>query len=131
MIIYKKLNVSIVKSYDLHSESELYEATNINYSRLMKRQSNKLNFAGQNIYVGIDVHLKSWNVTILTEKLYHKAFTQPSSPTALYSYLQAHFPGGNYNSAYDNDFCRLWAHYAMTNMGVSNVVVNPADVPTT
>ena len=31
----------------------------------MKRvQSNKLDFSGQNIYVGIDVHLKSWSVAI-------------------------------------------------------------------
>ena len=34
----------------------------------MKRvQSNKLDFSGQNIYVGIDVHLKSWSVAILSE----------------------------------------------------------------
>jgi hypothetical protein len=30
-------------------------------------QRKELNFEGQNIYVGIDVHLKSWTVTILTE----------------------------------------------------------------
>ena len=28
----------------------------------MRKQSNTLNFEGQNIYVGIDVHLKSWTV---------------------------------------------------------------------
>lgn len=34
----------------------------------MKRvQSNTLDFNGQNIYVGIDVHLKSWSVAILSE----------------------------------------------------------------
>lgn len=46
----------------------------------MQRQINELNFTGQNIYVGIDVHLKSWNVTILTESLHHKTFNQPSCP---------------------------------------------------
>ena len=30
----------------------------------MRKQSNTLNFEGQNIYVGIDVHLKSWTVSI-------------------------------------------------------------------
>lgn len=29
-------------------------------------QSNTLDFSGQNIYVGIDVHLKSWSVLILS-----------------------------------------------------------------
>ncbi len=27
-------------------------------------QRNKLDFKGQNIYVGIDVHLKSWSVVV-------------------------------------------------------------------
>ena len=31
----------------------------------MQKQSNTLNFKGQNIYVGIDVHLKSWTVASL------------------------------------------------------------------
>lgn len=30
-------------------------------------QSKEIFFKGQNIYVGIDVHLKSWSVTILSE----------------------------------------------------------------
>ena len=30
----------------------------------MKTQRKELNFDGQNIFVGIDVHLKSWNVTL-------------------------------------------------------------------
>ncbi|MDA3859628.1 MAG: hypothetical protein PF445_00230 [Melioribacteraceae bacterium] len=28
-------------------------------------KNTKLNFSGQNIFVGIDVHKKSWNVTII------------------------------------------------------------------
>ena len=35
----------------------------------MQTQSTELNFNGHNIFVGIDVHLKSWTVSILTEKL--------------------------------------------------------------
>ena len=30
----------------------------------MQTQRKELNFDGQNIFVGIDVHLKSWNVTL-------------------------------------------------------------------
>ena len=33
-------------------------------------QSNKISFKGQNIYVGINVHLKTWHVTTLTESGY-------------------------------------------------------------
>lgn len=46
----------------------------------MQTQRNKLNFKGENIYVGIDVHLKSCSVTILTEHNHHKTFSQPPEP---------------------------------------------------
>lgn len=97
----------------------------------MQEQINELNFTGQNIYVGIDVHLKSWNVTILTENLHHKTFNQPSCPSTLVSYLDKHFPGGTYYSAYEAGFSGLWAHYQLTKMQVKNIVVNPSDVPST
>ena len=33
---------------------------------------NRLDFTGQQIYVGMDIHKKSWSVSILTEKFEHK-----------------------------------------------------------
>ena len=41
-------------------------------------QSKKINFNGQNIYIGIDVHLKSWSVTIMTESGYKRRHSQKS-----------------------------------------------------
>lgn len=67
----------------------------------MQTQISELNFEGQNIFVGLDVHLKSWTVTILTESLTHKAITQPASAEALYNYLGRNFPGENYQSVYE------------------------------
>lgn len=46
----------------------------------MQSQRNGLNFSGQKIYVGIDVHLRSWSVTIMSEDNHHKTFSQPSAP---------------------------------------------------
>ena len=40
-------------------------------------KGNKLNFSGQHIYVGMDVHKKSWSVSIQSEQFEHKTFTQP------------------------------------------------------
>jgi transposase len=97
----------------------------------MQTQSNKIDFNGQNIYVGFDVHLKSWTVTIMTEKLTHKTFTQPPKPEALYQYLRKTFPGGIYHSAYEAGFCGYWIHNKLIKFGVNSMVVNPADIPTT
>ena len=41
-----------------------------------KSKSTTISFKGQNIYVGIDVHLKSWKVTILVNDMEHKTFSQ-------------------------------------------------------
>ena len=42
-------------------------------------QRKELNFEGQNIYIGIDVHLKTWHVSILTETGCLKKHSQQSS----------------------------------------------------
>ncbi|MEI6754880.1 MAG: hypothetical protein WCK78_17165 [Paludibacter sp.] len=62
----------------------------------MQTQRNELNFEGQNIFIGIDVHLKSWNVSIFTEHLHHKTFNQSASAELLSNYLGLNFPGANY-----------------------------------
>lgn len=97
----------------------------------MPTQRKELSFKGENIYVGFDVHLKSWKVTIMTEYHQHKSFVMPPSPEKLYEHLTANFPDGNYYSAYEAGFCGLWIHYRLMALGVNNIVVNPADIPTT
>jgi len=97
----------------------------------MQTQSKELNFEGQNIFVGIDVHLKSWNVSIFTENLHHKTFTQPPKAEVLFEYLKRNFPNATYLSTYEAGFCGLWVHYKLKELGINNIVVNPADVPTT
>jgi len=95
----------------------------------MQVQSKELNFEGQNIYVGIDVHLKSWTVCIMTEHLEHKRFTQPPQAGVLYKYLVRNFPGATYHSVYESGFSGFWAHRQLKSLGINNIVTNAADVP--
>jgi transposase len=97
----------------------------------METQSNKIDFSNQNIFVGFDVHLKSWKVTILTEKVAVKTFSQDPNPELLYQYLKRNFPGGIYHSAYEAGFCGYWIHNKLISLGINSIVVNPADIPTT
>jgi transposase len=97
----------------------------------MDAQVKKIDFTGQNIYAGFDVHKKSWKVTIMAEDTFYKTFTQPPNPEVLYNYLKSNFPGGNYHSAYEAGFCGFWIHDKLTSFGVRSIVVNPADIPTT
>jgi transposase len=97
----------------------------------MQTQSNKIDFNGQNIYAGLDVHLRDWKVTIMTEKLTHKTFSQPPKPEVLYHYLRKTFPGGTYHTAYEAGFSGYWIHNKFLSFGINSIVVNPADIPTT
>lgn len=97
----------------------------------MHTQDSTNDFSGQNIYVGIDVHLKSWKVTVVMESLYKTTFSQDPCAETLYNYLVKHFPGANYFSAYEAGFSGYWAHYSLCRLGISSIVVNPADIPTT
>jgi transposase len=92
--------------------------------------ANKLDFTGQPIYVGMDVHKKSWSISIHTEHFEHKTFSQPPEVDKLVNYLHRTFPGGAYHSVYEAGYCGFWIHDRLKEQGVRCMVVNPADVPT-
>ena len=95
------------------------------------KQTVQPDFTGQNIYVGMDVHKKSWTVSIFSEHHEHKTFTQPPNAQSLVGYLKRTFPGATYHAVYEAGFCGYWIHDSLHQQGVDSMVVNPADVPTT
>ena len=95
------------------------------------KQANKVDFTGQTIYIGLDVHRKSWSVSIYLEHFEHKTFTQPPEVEVLVSYLKRHFPGAAYQAVYEAGYCGFWIHDSLRQMGIQCIVVNPADIPTT
>ena len=96
----------------------------------MSTQSKAFSFKGQKIFVGLDVHLRSWSVTVLSEQAVLKKFTQDPSPAALNKFLTNTYPDAEYYSVYEAGFCGFWIHWELHNLGINNIVVNPADVPT-
>jgi transposase len=90
----------------------------------------KIDFTGKEFFIGLDVHKKSWSVTILVDRMEHKTFTQPPDPIALNTYLQRMFPGGRYYSAYEAGFCGYSIHRELNSLGIKNIVINAADIPT-
>jgi transposase len=90
----------------------------------------KLTFEGQQIYVGMDVHKKSWSISIFTEEFEHKTFTQPPDVDTLVNYLKRNFPGASYKAVYEAGYSGFWIHDRLKEHGVQCLVVNPADVPT-
>src|SRR5690606_14653994 len=96
----------------------------------MQKQVTKSDYKGKDIFVGIDTHKKSWNITIMIG-VYTKTFNAPPSAEELRNYLEKNFPGGNYYSAYEAGFSGFWIHYQLLEYGINSIVVNAADIPTT
>ncbi len=92
---------------------------------------NSNDFTGQNFYVGLDVHKKSWAVTIRSLGIEVGHFTQEPDAAGLHQYLRRNFPGGQYHSAYEAGFCGTGAHEQLCKAGIDNMIVHAADVPST
>ncbi|MDT0676590.1 hypothetical protein [Autumnicola musiva] len=60
----------------------------------MQTQSTQFDFTGQNIYVGIDTHLKSWNVTVMMDPYYQKTFSQNANAQTLLNHLEENYLAG-------------------------------------
>jgi len=89
----------------------------------------KIDFSGKNLYIGLDVHKKSWQVTILSQEMSLKTFSQPPTPKALHLFLESNYPGANLHSAYEAGFSGYSHHRELNELGIHNIVINPADVP--
>lgn len=90
----------------------------------------QVSFAGQHIYVGIDVALKSWKVAILVGPTLFKRLSVPPDPAALVRYVRHALPGGQVHTVYEAGYFGYWIHEAFVGLAVDSMVVNPADVPT-
>ena len=92
-------------------------------------QTKKVDFKGQVFFVGIDVHKKSWTVTIRTNGMHLKTFTMEPEARQLARFLKKNYPGGVYYSVYEAGFSGYWLHHQLVELNIKNMVVNPADVP--
>jgi transposase len=83
------------------------------------------------LFIGIDVHLDSWDVSIYSEHTYVKSFRQPPSADLLSNYLSRKYPYFKYKSVYEAGFCGFRAHKELEDRGIDNIIINPADLPST
>jgi len=96
----------------------------------MHLQNSNLDFSNQEFYLGIDVHKKSWNVTIRSSGIVLKTFSMNPEPKEISNYMEKNYPKGKYNSVYEAGFSGYEAHRALLQYGFENIVVSPTDIPT-
>lgn len=95
----------------------------------MTEQRYELDFTGQKLFIGIDVHKKSWKVTISSNQMTLKTFSMEPSAEQLAAYMQKHYPKGEYYSVYEAGFCGFWIDRELNRLGIKNIIVNPGDIP--
>ena len=81
----------------------------------------KINFTEQTIYVGLDVHKRSWNAALYLNDQYLRNVHQPPSVQALYKFLQTNYPGADYVCAYEGGKFGYWIQRQLSRRG-SNVL---------
>ena len=97
----------------------------------MQTQNTKcsLDFTGQNIYVGIDTHYKTWMVSIYSDEFELKTFGQEPDVNRLGNYLHKHYPNATLKLAYESGFCGFWIQRSFAQKGIHCDVVHAADIP--
>lgn len=92
----------------------------------------KSDFKDKNIYVGMDVHKSSCEIKVMTEGLSmgNVVRLSPLSAQKIYNFLTKNYKNGNYHCVYEAGFSGFWLQRELESLGVSCIVVNPADVPT-
>jgi transposase len=88
-------------------------------------------FTGFSLYVGIDVHLKNWDVSVNLGKQNIRSFHQAAECSVLINTLKRDYPNAEIHCAYEAGFSGFWLQRELTNAGISCIVVNAADIPQT
>lgn len=89
---------------------------------------NKYTYTGKTIFMGIDVHKKTYSISILCDGSLVKRDTIPAYPEKLLAYLRKFFAGSIIKSAYEAGFSGFKLHRILIENGIQNLVVNAASI---
>ena len=89
----------------------------------------KLQFKGETIYCGLDAHKKNWKINCRMGGIELKGFSQNPDASLLSGYCKKHYPGAEVRVVYEAGFCGFGIQRSLEELGISCIVVNAADVP--
>jgi transposase len=85
-------------------------------------------YTGKKIYLGIDVHKKTYAVTAICEGVVIKKATLSANPEGLVSFCKKYFVGAAIESAYEAGFSGFHLHRTLEKNGIKNIVVHAAGI---
>lgn len=80
------------------------------------------------VYLGIDVHKRTYSVTAISDKQVIKKATMPAVQEVLLSFIQKNFPNATVNSAYEAGFSGFGLHRFLVTNKINNMVIHAGSV---
>jgi transposase len=80
------------------------------------------------LFIGIDIHKRSWKIHCSTDISGGKTFSMSPSPEGLKNYVERYYPDHEVSTAYEASCCGYRAHRCFEEYGWRSLVVNPADI---
>lgn len=81
------------------------------------------------LYIGLDIHKKSWSVHFRTDLFDHRGFTMPPESEKLLEYVKSHFSDHEVYITYESGCCGFSAARFFKEQGWHVSIVNAADIP--
>lgn len=86
------------------------------------------NYTGKTIFIGMDVHKRTYSLTAICDGIKIKTETMKGDPNLLIKYLKNHYGTGKIISAYEAGFCGFHLHRLLVAAGINNIVVHAASI---
>lgn len=83
-----------------------------------------------NVFLGIDVHKRTYSVTAVSGNLIIKRATMPADKDVLLAFIQKHFFLASVYSVYEAGFSGFGLHRFLESNGIKNTVVHAASIET-
>ncbi len=88
----------------------------------------KYDYTGKRVYMGIDVHKKTYACVSVCEEKIVKKDTMSANPSSLIAYIKNHFLNAIIETAYEAGFSGFHLHRQLTEAGIKNHVVHVGSI---
>lgn len=94
----------------------------------MISSSNSRDYAGKKVFVGIDVHKRTYSIVAICEDAIVKRWSMTADVEACRKSLLKFFAGALIRSVYEAGFSGYRLHRELSSHGISNIVISPSSV---
>lgn len=89
----------------------------------------KNSFKNKVIFIGLDLHKKTWNLTARCEGIHLKYWTMPASKEKLVDSLRKFFPDATYTVVYEAGCFGYWLYDYLMDHGIKTIITPPNLIP--